>query len=199
MKLKSTFTSFLSLVLAAALLAACANKVEPAKKVIAEIESAVMAAGPDATKYVPDQVQAVTSQISDLKMKFDQKDYVGVIAAAPGVLAEAQGLAAAAAVQKSKVVAALTGEWTSLAASLPAEVAAIESRVTALAKARKLPAGMDAAALDAAKTGLADVTTLWGQATAAQASGDVEQAVTLAKQVKEKADGLRAALGMNAA
>jgi hypothetical protein len=198
MKLKSVFAGFLALALAAALVAGCANQVEPAKKVIGEVESAVTAAGADATKYIPDQVQAVTSQISDLKMKFDQKDYVGVIAAAPGVLAQAQGLAAAAATQKAKVIEALTGEWTSLAAALPVEVAALEGRIGELAKARKLPAGMDAAALDAAKTGLTDVTTLWGQAAAAQASGDIEQAVTLAKQVKEKADGLLAALGMNA-
>ena len=139
MKLKSVFAGFLAFALAAAVVAGCANQVEPAKKVIGEVESAVTAAGADATKYIPDQVQAVTSQISDLKMKFDQKDYVGVIAAAPGVLAQAQGLAAAAAAQKTKVVEALTGEWTSLAAALPVEVAALEGRIGELAKARKLP------------------------------------------------------------
>jgi hypothetical protein len=198
MNLKSVSTGFVSLALAAFLLAGCANQMEPAKKAIEGIEAAVAAAGPDATKYIPDEVQAVTSQISDLKMKFDQKDYKGVLAAAPAVLAQAQALAASAAAKKAKMLEALTGEWSGLAASLPAQVAAIQGRVDALSKAKKLPAGIDAAALEAAKASLTDATTLWGQATAAQAAGDMQQAVTLAKQVKEKADGLMTALGMSA-
>jgi hypothetical protein len=198
MKLKSVFAGFLSLALTAALLTGCGNQLDPAKKAISEIEAAVTAAGPDATKYIPDEVQAVTSQLSDLKIKFDQKDYKGVIAAAPGVLASGQALAPSAAAKKAEVVQALSGEWTTLAADLPAQVAAIESRVSILAQSRKLPAGLDPAAFDAAKTGIADTTSLWGQATAAQASGDLEKAVALGKQVKEKANGLMATLGMTA-
>ena len=48
MKLKSVFAGFLSLVMAAVLLAGCANQMEPAKQAIADIEAAVGAAGPDA-------------------------------------------------------------------------------------------------------------------------------------------------------
>jgi hypothetical protein len=44
--------------------------------------------------------------------------------------------------------------------------------------------------------GLAEANTLWTQATAAQSSGDLEQAVGLGRQTKEKADGMLAALGM---
>ena len=93
MKLKSVFAGFLSLAMAAVLLAGCANKMEPAKNAIAGIEAAIAAAGPDAAQYIPDQLQAVTSQLNDLKMKFDQKDYKGVLAAAPALLTQAQGLA----------------------------------------------------------------------------------------------------------
>jgi hypothetical protein len=169
---------------------------------IADIEAAVTAAGPDAAQYIPDQLQAVTNQISDLKMKFDQKDYKGVIAAAPALLAEAQGLASAAASAKQAAQAAaleaLNGEWSTLSASLPAAVAAIESRVNILSKSRKLPANLDAATFESVKTGLADAKTLWDQASAAQAAGNMEQAVTAARQVKEKADAALAALGMTA-
>jgi hypothetical protein len=202
MKLKSVFTGFLSLAMAAVLLAGCANQMEPAKKAITDIEAAVTAAGPDAAQYVPDQVQAVTGQVADLKMKFDQKDYKGVIAAAPALLAQAQGLAAAAASAKQAAQAAaleaLKGEWTTLSASLPAAVAAIESRVNILSKSKKLPANLDAATFESVKTGLADAKTLWDQATAAQSAGNLEQAVTAARQVKEKADAALAALGMTA-
>ena len=205
MKSRSAFAAFLSLVFAAALLAGCANQMEPAKKAITDIEAALSAAGPDAAKYVPDQVQAVTSQLSDLKMKFDQKDFKGVIAAAPALLTQAQALAGAAGSAKQAAEAAhaaalqaLNGEWTALSASLPAAVSAIESRVDVLSKSKKLPANLDAATFDSVKSGLADAKSLWGQATAAQAAGNMEQAVTLAKQVKAKADAALSALGMSA-
>ena len=55
----------------------------PAQKAIADIEAAVAAAGEDATKYIPDEVQAVNDQVANLKAMFDKKDYKGVLAAAP--------------------------------------------------------------------------------------------------------------------
>jgi len=205
MKSRSTFTGFLSMVFAALLLAGCANQMEPAKKAIADIEAAISAAGPDASQYVPDQLGTVTQQLGDLKAKFDQKDYKGVIAAAPALLTQAQALAGAAAsakeaaeAAKAAALEALGAEWTTLSAALPAQVAAIESRVNILSKSKKLPANLDQATFDSVKAGLADAKTLWDEATAAQASGNVEAAVTAARQVKEKADAAMAALGMTA-
>jgi hypothetical protein len=169
---------------------------EPAQKAISDIEAAVAAAGDDATKYVPDEVRAVNDQVATLKAQFDKKDYKGVIAAAPAVLAKAQALVASAAAKKTESMDALNAEWGSLAASVPQAVAAIQSRVDILSKSKKLPAGMDKATLESTKTGLAEANTLWTHATAAQSSGDLEQSVGLARQTKEKADGLLAALGM---
>jgi hypothetical protein len=205
MKLKSAFAGFLSLAMVAVLLAGCANQMEPAKNAIAGIEAAITAAGPDAAQYIPDQLQAVTNQLSDLKMKFDQKDYKGVIAAAPALLTQAQGLAGAASTAKQAAEAAkaaalqaLTTEWGTLSAGIPAQLAAVTSRVGILSKSKKLPAGLDPAAFDTAKTGVAEATTLWDQATAAQGAGNVEQAVTAARDAKAKLDAAMAALGMSA-
>jgi hypothetical protein len=202
MKLKSVFAGFLSLAMAAVLLAGCANKMEPAKNAIAGIEAAVAAAGPDAAQYIPDQLQAVTSQLNDLKMKFDQKDYKGVLAAAPALLTQAQGLASAAGSAKQAAEAAaleaLNGEWGALAADIPAQLAAVTSRVGILSKSKKLPAGLDATSFDAVRAGTAEATTLWDQATAAQAAGNMEQAVTAARQVKGNLEAAMAALGMTA-
>jgi len=201
MKTRSVFTAFLSMAFAALLLVGCANQMEPAKKAIADIEAAI-AAAPDASQYIPDQLQAVSGKLADLKAKFDQKDYKGVLAAAPALLTEAQGLAAAAASAKEAAMAAeleaMNAEWAALSASLPAAVAAIESRVNILSKSKKLPANLDAATFESVKTGLADAKSLWEQATAAQASGNMEAAVTAARQVKDKADAALAALGMTA-
>jgi hypothetical protein len=201
MKTRSVFTTFLSMAFAALLLVGCANQMEPAKKAIADIEAAI-AAAPDASQYVPDQLQAVSSKLVDLKARFDQKDYKGVLAAAPALLTEAQGLAGAAASAKEAAMAAeleaMNAEWAALSASLPAAVEAIESRVNILSKSKKLPANLDAATFESVQTGLADAKSLWEQATAAQASGNMEAAVTAARQVKEKADAALAALGMTA-
>jgi len=202
MKLKSAFAGFVSLAMAAVLLAGCANQMEPAKKAIGDIEAAVAAAGPDAAQYIPDQLEAVTSQIASLKAKFDQKDYKGVLAAAPALLTQAQGLAAAAGAAKEAAMAAaleaLNAEWGTLSADLPAQLAAVASRVEILAKSKKLPAGLDAATFDAARTGMDEATALWNEATAAQASGNMEQAVAAARQVKDKLNAAMAGLGMTA-
>ena len=198
MKTIQPYTRFIALVLAAFAIAGCANKMEPAQKAIADIEAAVAAAGEDATKYIPDQVQAVNDQVANLRAMFDKKDYKGVLAAAPAVLTQAQGLASAAAARKTEMMDMYAGEWSTLASSVPQAVAAIQSRVDILSKSKKLPAGMDAATLDGVKTGLADANTMWAQATEAQAAGDLEQAVTLAQQVKTRTDELLTTLGMTA-
>ena len=196
MKTKQWLQSFVAFAVVALVAAGCANQMEPAKKAIADIEAAVAAAGDDAAKYIPDEVSAVNDKVASLKAQFDKKDYKGVVAAAPAVLAQAQALAASAAAKKIESMDALNAEWGSLAASVPQAVAAIQSRVDILSKSKKLPAGIDKATLESTKAGLAEANTLWTQATAAQSSGDLEQAVGLGRQTKEKADGLLAALGM---
>ena len=198
MKTIQPYTRFIAMVLAAFAIAGCANKMAPAQKAIADIEAAVAAAGEDATKYIPDQVQAVNDQVANLKAMFDKKDYKGVLAAAPALLTQAQGLTSAAAAKKTEMMDTYAGEWSTLSSSVPEAVAAIQSRVDVLSKSKKLPAGMDAATLDGVKTGLAEANSMWSQATEAQAAGDLEQAVTLAQQVKTRTDELLTTLGMTA-
>jgi hypothetical protein len=196
MKSRQWLINCVALVAAALVVAGCKNQMEPAQKAISDIEAAVAAAGDDATKYVPDEVRAVNDQVANLKAQFDKKDYKGVIAAAPAVLAQAQALAGSAAAKKTEAMDALNAEWGSLASSVPQAVAAVQSRVDILSKSKKLPANVDKATLEAAKTGVSEVNTLWTQASSAQTSGDLEQAVGLARQAKEKTDGLLASLGM---
>ena len=78
------------------------------------------------------------------------------------------------------------------------QLAAVNSRVDILSKSKKLPAGLDATTFDTAKSDAGEAATLWDQATAAQAAGNVEQAVTTGRQVKEKLNAAMAGLGMSA-
>jgi hypothetical protein len=187
---KNKTVGFLA-VAAALLLGACANQMEPAKQAIAGIDSAVSAASADAGKYIPDQLASVQAKVADLKAAFDKKDYKAVLAGAPAILSEAQGLLGAAAMKKEEVVKAMSGEWTTLAASLPGLVSAVSSRVAVLSKSKHPPAGVDLAAATSAS---ADATSLWSKAQAAFSAGNVEEAVTAARDVKAKAEAAAAAL-----
>ena len=112
---------------------------EPAKKAIAGIDSAI-AAAPDAAKYVPDQLAAVQTKLADLKTAFDNKDYATVLTGAPAVLTDAQGLLGAAMLKKEEVIKAMSREWPALAASLPGLMTTVTNRST-LGKSKKGPAG----------------------------------------------------------
>ncbi|HUX72761.1 MAG TPA: hypothetical protein VMV25_02550 [Steroidobacteraceae bacterium] len=176
----------LALVAAAAVvLAACASKRPPAQELIGQIESTVGATSADAAKYLPEQLQDVQDKLAHLQASFDNKDYTAVITGAPAVLASAQGLAAATAAKKTEVMQALNESWSKYAGSLPDEVAAIQHRLEFLAERanRKMARGID---LAAAKTGLADATSLWSKAQAAFATGNLDEAVGTAKKVEAR-------------
>ena len=179
--------------LAASLLAACAGQMEPAKKLIGDIDSTVSAASADAEKYVPDQLHDVQAKLADLKASFDKKDYAAVVSGAPAVLTAAQGLATAAAAKKDEVLKALNTDWSGLSTALPGYVTAIQSRIDLLGKksGKKLATGID---VPAAKAGLADATALWSKAQAAFSAGNLEEAVNTAKDVKTKIEAVAAGL-----
>lgn len=182
--------------MAAIILAACASQKEPAQKLIGDIESTVAAASTEAAKYVPDQLADVQAKLSGLKASFDKQDYAAVVTGGPAVLTAAQNLATAAAAKKDEVLKALNDEWTGLAGSLPADVTAIQDRIDKLSKksSRKEAKGID---LDAAKAGLGDASAQWSKAQAAFAAGNLDEAVSTAKDVKAKVEALAASLKLD--
>ena len=177
---------------ASLLLVACANQMEPAQRAIAGIENAI-AAAPDAAKYIPDQLTAVQAKLADLKTSFNNKDYKSVLANAPPVLAEAQGLLGATMLKKETVVKAMAAEWPALAASLPGLMTTVSNRATALGKSKHAPAGVDVAA---AKSAVDEATTSWNKAQAANTAGDMETAVASAHDAKAKLEAAAAAMKM---
>ncbi|HSQ70443.1 MAG TPA: hypothetical protein VLM41_10185 [Steroidobacteraceae bacterium] len=198
MKTRSLFAGLLTLALAALLTAGCANRMEPARKAIADVEAALAASGSDATKYIPGRVRAVETQIANLKTMFDKQDYKGVLSAAPAALAQAEALAFEASAARQAAMEAHAAEWATLITTLPGLLAAIDARVSVLAKARKLPDGISAEQLQSVQAQFAETSDLWTRATAAHAVGELEQAVALGVSVKKRADELLAALGMSA-
>ena len=182
--------------MAAIILAACASQKEPAQKLIGDVESTVAAASTEAAKYVPDQLADVQAKLNALKASFDKQDYAAVVTGAPAVLSAAQGLATAAAAKKDEVLKALNDEWTGLAGALPGDVTAIQTRIDELSKKsnKKKAKGID---LDAAKAGASDATSLWSKAQAAFAAGNLDEAVSTAKDVKAKVESVAATLKLD--
>jgi hypothetical protein len=182
--------------MAAIVLAACAGQKQPAQKLIGDIEATVTAASAEAAKYVPDQLADVQSRLGALKASFDKQDYAAVVTAGPAVLSAAQTLATAAAAKKDEILKSLNDQWTMLAESVPGDVSAIQSRIDVLSRksGKKQPAGID---LDAAKAGAGDATALWSKAQAAFAAGNLDEAVSTAKDVKVKVEALATSLKMN--
>jgi hypothetical protein len=189
----AAMTRFALIVGAAVVLAACAGQKEPAQKLLLETDATLIAASAEAGRYVPQQLADVRRQYGDLQAAFEKQDYAGVLSAAPAVLEAAQTLATAAAARKDEVLKELNDVWVGLAAVLPDEESAIQSRIELLAQKsnKKLAAGVD---LDASKASLRDAMSLWSKATAAFAAGNLEEAVATGKAVKAKLDPLAAAL-----
>ncbi len=196
MQMIQRVSHFALISMAAIIMSACAGQKAPAQKLIGDIQASVTAASAEAAKYVPDQLADVQSKLGDLEASFDKQDYAAVVAGAAAVLSAAQNLATAAAAKKDEILKALNDQWTGLAGSLPAAVTAVQNRIDLLSKksGKKLAAGVD---LDAAKAGVGDATSLWSKAQAAFAAGNLDEAVSAAKDVKAKVEALAASLKMN--
>jgi hypothetical protein len=75
-------------------------------------------------------------------------------------------------------------------------VEAIQSRVDILSKSKKLPANLTAEKFEDAKSGLAAAKEEWGKALESFKAGNLAEAVSMAKSVKDKAVATMDTLGM---
>jgi hypothetical protein len=183
--------------LAALALAACANDREPAQKMMNDIQAAIHAASGDVVKYAPDQLNDVQTKYDDLQTALTAQDYKGVLVRGPAVLTEAQGLTGAAAAKKAEVRQQLNDQWSSVSSAVPQEASAIQGRIDMLSqkKNHKLAQGIaQGVDLDAAKSALGDATSLWSKAQGAFGNGNMDEAVSAAKDAKAKLDALAGTL-----
>ena len=186
--------SVVAVLLFAVALAACSNQKAPAEQAIKAAEEALNAAKGEAMKFVSDQVKSVEDALKAAKDTFAKGDYAGATSAANAVAAKAKDLVSASAAKKAK----LTKDWEELNAVMPKTISAIQSRVDALSKSKKLPKNLDKAKLESAKSDLAEVGKSWDEANKAYKEGSLADAVAKGKGAKEKAAQIMSSLGMSA-
>jgi len=187
-------TSFALVAAIAAFTSACSQK-GPAEEALKAATTAVETAKATAEKYVPDQYKTLTTALADAKDKFGKGDYAGAIAAAKDLPTKATEAINAAKAKKEEY----TKQWAAIEANVASAIKAVEEKVAALGAMKKLPKGMDAAKLDAAKAGLAELSKGWGEAQAAAKGGDVMAAVNKANALKAQAAELASSLDIGAA
>lgn len=193
------YSVFLLAALAAVLLVACNTQKGPAEQAVASSQAALDAVRDDAQKYAPEQLGGVEAKLSDMKGAFQQGNYAGVLAAAPGLTAGIAGLKEAATAKKAEAEQALAkakDDWGPASAAVPKMVDEIAKRVETLSKSKRLPKGVTKESLAAAKTGLDTMKSAWADATNASSSGDYTTAMAKAGAVKDKAAELMKSLGM---
>ncbi|MGA2780016.1 MAG: hypothetical protein ABSF94_20855 [Steroidobacteraceae bacterium] len=174
------------------MLAACADNMEPAQKMLAQVQTALSTAQPDAQKYVPDKLKEVQGRVARLQSAFDSKDYSTVVTAGPAMLADVKDLATAAAGKKADIMESLNNEWTKLSVSVPVQVTAIQQRIDELSKrGNKQAKDID---VPAAKAAFADASARWAAAQAAFTAGNLEDAVSGVKDAKTKLSAIADAI-----
>ena len=176
----------------AALAMACASQKVPAETAIASAETAFAAIQDEVAKYVPDQGKEVSDAIAAAKDLAAKGDYKAALASAQAIPEKITALGTAVAAKKTE----LTTAWNGFSESLPGMVQAIQQQVDTLGKARRLPAGIDKAKLEEAKTGLANLTSTWTEATTAFGAGNLTDALAKAETVKAGASTVMGLLNM---
>ena len=186
--MRRILTSLVLVAAVAVLTTACSQK-GPAEEALKAADAAVAAAKANVEKYVPDQWKALNDSLKDAKDKFTKGDYAAALAGAQAIPAKATAAVTAAKTKKDEYAK----QWADVQATGEAAIKAAQDKVAEFAAMKKLPKGMDAAKLDAAKAGAADVKKMWDEAVALGAS-DPMAAIEKAKAAKAKAEEVVASL-----
>jgi len=192
MKSKRILVTLLCAVIGLALVACAASNKDAASTAIKAAEDAFNAVKGEAMKYVPDKVKPIEDSIKAAKDTFDKGNYDAALSAAKAIPDKVKDLSAAAAAKKAE----LTKAWGEMSEGMPKMLDAVKSRLDILSQSKKLPAGLDKAKLDGAKSGYETAAKMWEDAKTAFAGGNLTDAMAKATTVKEKAVEVMMTLGM---
>lgn len=175
-----TIVKVSALAVALAVAAACESQKIPAEAAMKAAETAWAAVSAEATKYVPDQAKGIEQALQTAKDSLAKGNYEAVIKDAAALPAKIADLQKAVAAKKDEWTAA----WRTLDSTLSSGLTAVQAKVDELAKAKKLPAGVDKTAVEGAKTALTAAQQALEQAKVAFQNADYEGALAKGNQVR---------------
>lgn len=186
-----------SLLLTSAVLlftAACSGAKGKAEAAITAADQAITAIGADAANVIPGDVQALTAKVAAARDTLAKGDAAAALAAVADIPAKAQELAGGLAAKRTQ----LKAELDTLGAAMTKNLAAVQAKVTELAKTRKLPKGLTAAKLDSVKATLAGATSDWSAVMADIGSGKLAEAMGKGTVLRLKVSEAMVAVGLTA-
>ncbi|HEX9049667.1 MAG TPA: hypothetical protein VF841_03960 [Anaeromyxobacter sp.] len=177
---------------AAVVLAACTDPSKlPAEAALKAADSAFDAVKTQAQKLVPTQTEALARQIAEAKGLYAAQKYKEALASAGAAADKAKALGAAAAAKRDE----LTNAFRSATAELPPLLDSVKARIAELKKTRKLPKGLDKAAVERAEASLSEIAASSETAAAKFKDGALQEAAAAARALPAKAQELLASIG----
>ena len=187
------------LLFAALMIVACGKADKTAAELaVKSATEAINAAKTEIGKIAPDEVASLETALASAKEKLDKGDYKAALAEAQGLVTKVNEVVAAAKAKKDAVIdkADLAKQWKDLSQGLPKMMSALQSRVDILSKSKKLPGDLTAEKFAEVKSELASAKEDWTKAQESFKSGNIPDAISSAKAVKEKAVKAMETLGM---
>lgn len=181
----------LALAAASVFVAGCAKQREPAHDALEKIEKSLDGVKADASKYAPDGLKGVESQLANLKKSYDDKQYDNVLAGTPQLQKAVDSLREAVDSGKAQAKAALAAaktEWEGLKVDVSKQVETIQARIDELSKSKRLPFGINKEEFEGSKSAFESMKTQWQEATAEFEKGDAVEASAKARTAKGMGD-----------
>ena len=169
-----------------------AGKKSAATTAITAAENAYNAVKAELTQFVPDEAKVVEDAITGAKESLNNKKFDEAIEATKTLPDKIKELTALAAAKKDE----LTKGWTELNEGLPTLLETVKSRLDVLSSSRRLPANMDKAKLESAKSTYDAAAQMWNEAQTAFTGGKLPEAMAKAQTVKDKILEVMTVLGM---
>jgi hypothetical protein len=159
---------------------ACETQKVPAETAYKAAETAWTAVSAEATRYAPDQAKPIAETLAKAKAALANGEYATVIKDTTDLPTTIADVAKTVAAKKDEWTAA----WTTLATALGGAVTAVQTKVDDLAKAKKLPAGVEKTAVEGAQTALASVQSTFAEARTAFQNADYQGALAGANKAR---------------
>jgi hypothetical protein len=174
--------------------AACAGARGAAESAITAADRAIAALPADAAKVAPEEVAPLTQAMARARDLVAKGEYDSALAGAREIPPRAQALAS----RLPGLKAALTAAMDTLSIAMPRNLAAIKTRLDTLNKSKRLPRGMDAQQVQAARDTYAAATAAWEGITASFKAGDLASAMKQALELKARVSQSLLGLGLTA-